>query len=284
MNLNGNGDLIPSSFVSRVLLSVASQGSLLTLPAPFPNSSYAVEFYGPTISCGDPKNETFTRRVGELIEYKYPLAGANTFVYVGFVPSFRGSQLLANATNEEKALNALWWTMGSSVVSRLNYLDQLVGMKGAVTFYVAVPGKSPFQAEKPIVCQLYNSSYALNYTFSNGQQHVQYETKEINTVGSMNGKRCDIKDPNLCSASHAYLSLMGAMGHFVRGTLFRNGLGGIDPKETQIKSSVSMETKELQALNEDTSYSSIGNIYMADALEELFLNFTISLFSNQKFV
>nr|CEG05171.1 unnamed protein product [Fusarium clavum] len=44
-------------------------------------------------------------------------------------------------------------------------------MKGAVTFYVAVQGKSPFQAEKPIVCQVYNSSYALNYTFSNGQQH-----------------------------------------------------------------------------------------------------------------
>ncbi|KAH7173160.1 uncharacterized protein B0J16DRAFT_405450 [Fusarium flagelliforme] len=199
------------------------------------------------------------------------------------IPS-SGSQLLANASNEEKALNALWWTMDSSVVSRLNYLDQLIGMKGAVTFYVAVPGKSPFQAEKPIVCQLYNSAYALNYTFSNDQQHVHYETKKINTVGYMNGKRCDIQDLSLCSASHAYLSLMDAMGHFVRGTLFRSDLGGIDPKETQIKSSVLMETKELQALNEDTSYSSIGNISMADALEELFLNFTISLFSNQKFV
>ncbi|OBS23159.1 hypothetical protein FPOA_03715 [Fusarium poae] len=279
--INGGGSLIPSTYVSRLLLSVVSLGSILTFPAPFPNSSYALDFYGPTLSCGIPKNKTFSEEVGKMILNS--TWSADPYAFVGFVPSSTsGSNYITNGTDEEYALNGLATAVNSSLVAKAAFLDQTGGNTSAAKFYVAVPNELSRRANKSIECQLYNSSFALNFTFNNGQQNVRYRTEKINPVASFDTKMCRDMDPDYCSATHAYISIMATVGQFLIGTLTRSHYGSLFSTQTQIRSSVLMDTKEMQALNEDTPESMIGNISMSDALEDLFTNVTISLFSNTR--
>ncbi|KAM0364131.1 hypothetical protein ACHAO7_012148 [Fusarium culmorum] len=280
--INGGGNLIPSTYVSRLLLSVVSLGSILNVPAPFPNSSYALDFYGPTLSCGIPKNKTFSEQVGKVI-YNSTWS-ADPYAFVGFVPATGGSLFGLNASEEEYALNGLELALNSSLVATADFLDQTAANTSAAKFYVAVPSDSPSRANKSIECGLYNSSFALNFTFDNGQQDVKYKAKKLNPVAVFDTKTCRDKNLGYCTAAHAYFSIMGAVGQLLLGSLTKSHYGSLFSTQTQIRSSVLMDTKEMQSLIEDTPESMIGNISMSDALEDLFTNATISLFSNSRFL
>ncbi|GKU07092.1 hypothetical protein FLAG1_08861 [Fusarium langsethiae] len=259
-----------------------SLGSILTLPAPFPNSSYALDFYGPTLSCDVPKNKTFSKEVGEIIANS--TWSADPYAFVGFVPSARGSSFITNGSDEAYGLNGLEVALNSSLVATAANLDQTGGNTSAAKFYVAVPNDLSSRANKSIECQLYNSSFALNFTFNNGQQNVRYKSNKINPVSSFDTKICRDMDLDYCRATHAYISIMATVGQFLLGSLAKSHYGSLFSTQTQIRSSILMDTKEMQTLNEDTPESMIGNISMSDALEDLFTNVTISLFSNQRFI
>ncbi|RGP68681.1 hypothetical protein FSPOR_5151 [Fusarium sporotrichioides] len=278
--MNGGGILVPSTFVSRLLLSVVSLGSILTLPVPFPNSSYALDFYGPSISCDAPKNESFAKQVDEVI--KNATWSADPHVYVGFVPNLQG--VFSGAQDEEYAINGLEYALNDSLVATASFLDETGGNISAAKFFVSVPDGYSRRANTTLQCELYNSSFALNFTFNNGQQDVKYKTKRINPVAAMNTKRCYDEDYNFCSAVHAYISIMGAVGQFLVGSMTKNHYGSLFSTQTQIRSSVLMDTREMQALNEVTPGPLNGNISMSNALEDLFTNMTISLFSSSRFM
>ncbi|KAJ3546933.1 hypothetical protein NM208_g1768 [Fusarium decemcellulare] len=288
----------PSSYISRIVLSVASLGSILTIPAPFPNSSYSVDFYGPTISCGTLKNASFAQLVNEAIENS--TCCGNSVGYVGFVPSSRlgNSFLTYNATEEEYALAGLQGALNYSLVSDMASFDQTAKNTSTAKFYVAVP-VSPLSAgyvmaNKTIECQLYNSSFAINFTFTNGQQDISYESKRLNEVSTTNAMNCQDLNPSRCTSVIAYVSLIDALGKLLLGSLQITHYGAISPIQTQVMSSVLMDFKEMQTLrtvnmqslsdHSKTPASVIRNASMADALEQIFTNATISLFSNSNFL
>ncbi|PNP81395.1 hypothetical protein FNYG_05201 [Fusarium nygamai] len=288
----GLGYYAPSSYVSRVLLSVASLGSILTFPAPFPNSSYSVDFYGPSISCGTPRNATFAKLLAEAV--KNETCCGNSAGYVGFVPSTN----TVNRTEEGYALAGLRGAMNYSLISSLASIDRTANSVNSSRLFVVVPDMpasnttiSYIMANKSIECALYNSSYAVNFTFDNGQQNISYKSKRLNGIQSSDADGLsEDKDSNRFNAAVAYIALMDSLGKLLLGKLGISHYGVMQPTQTQIMSSVLMDAKEMQVLagvnaatdRPETPDSVIGNISMADALEQLFTNATISLFSNSK--
>ncbi|KAJ4031899.1 hypothetical protein NW761_012955 [Fusarium oxysporum] len=286
--VGGVGYYAPSSYVSRVLLSVASLGSILTIPAPFPNSSYSVDFYGPSISCGTPRNASFAKLLAEAV--KNETCCGDSAGYVGFVPSSN----TMNSTEEGYALAGLRGAMNYSLISTVSSIDQTANATSSAKLYVVVPDKpassSYIMANKSIECSLYNSSYAVNFTFDNGRQNITYKSKRLKGVTSIDAGLNQDTGSSQFNAAVAYIALMDSLGKLLLGSLGISHYGVMRPTQTQIMSSVLMDAKEMQVLGgvnaatdrSEASESVIGNISMADALEQLFTNATISLFSNSK--
>ncbi|KAF5584024.1 uncharacterized protein FSUBG_12938 [Fusarium subglutinans] len=276
--VGGVGYYAPSSYVSRVLLSVASLGSILTFPAPFPNSSYSVDFYGPSISCGTPRNATFAKLLAEAV--KNETCCGNSAGYVGFVPSSN----TVNSTEEGYALAGLRGAMNYSLISSLASIDRTANSINASRLFVVVPDipasnttTSYIMANKTIECALYNSSYAVNFTFDNGQQNISYKSKRLNGVRSSDASLNEDNDSDRFNAAVAYIALMDSLGKLLLGNLGISHYGVMQPTQTQIMSSVLMDAKEMQVLggvNAATDHpeapdSVIGNISMANALQQL---------------
>ncbi|SCO80616.1 uncharacterized protein FRV6_04829 [Fusarium oxysporum] len=286
--VGGVGYYAPSSYVSRVLLSVASLGSILTIPAPFPNSSYSVDFYGPSISCGTSRNASFAKLLAEAV--KNETCCGDSAGYVGFVPSSN----TMNSTEEGYALAGLRGAMNYSLISTVSSIDQTANATSSAKLYVVVPDKpassSYIMANKSIECSLYNSSYAVNFTFDNGRQHITYKSKRLKGVTSIDAGLNQDTGSSQFNAAVAYIALMDSLGKLLLGSLGISHYGVMRPTQTQIMSSVLMDAKEMQVLGgvnaatdrSEAPESVIGNISMADALEQLFTNATISLFSNSK--
>ncbi|KAF5572748.1 hypothetical protein FPANT_12852 [Fusarium pseudoanthophilum] len=276
--VGGVGYYAPSSYVSRVLLSVASLGSILTFPAPFPNSSYSVDFHGPSISCSTPRNTTFAKLLAEAV--KKETCCGNSAGYVGFVPSTN----TVNSTEEGYALAGLRGAMNYSLISSQSTIDETGNSINASRLFVVVPDipasnttTSYIMANKSIECALYNSSYAVNFTFDNGQQNISYRSKRLNGVRSSDAGLNEDKNSDRFNAAVAYIALMDSLGKLLLGNLGISHYGVMQPVQTQIMSSVLMDAKEMQVLagvNAATDRpqapdSVIGNISMADALEQL---------------
>ncbi|KAI1053456.1 hypothetical protein LB506_012547 [Fusarium annulatum] len=286
--VGGVGYYAPSSYVSRVLLSVASLGSILTIPAPFPNSSYSIDFYGPSISCNTPRNATFAKLLGDTV--KNETCCGNSVGYVGFVPSSN----TINRTMEGYALAGLRGAMNYSLISTVASIDQTANATSSAKLYVVVPDKpassSYIMANKSIECALYNSSYAVNFTFDNGRQNITYKSKRLNGITSTDAGLNQDTGSSQFNAAVAYIALMDSLGKLLLGSLGISHYGVMRATQTQIMSSILMDAKEMQVLggvnaarDRPTAPDSvIGNISMADALEQLFTNATISLFSNSQ--
>ncbi|UZP36867.1 hypothetical protein NXS19_004683 [Fusarium pseudograminearum] len=285
-----NDLLVPSTYVSRLLVSVASAGSILTIPPPFPNSSYVLQFYGPTLSCHSITNKTFLSQVGEAIEKSDSMYSKMRTVFVGFVPNTGPSTGTQYGVNGY-ALAGLKLSLNTSKVAATVSLDYTnTGTGEAAKFYVAVPDElnqnsDVYKSMKTIECQLYNSSFATKFSYNNSQQDIINMSKKLNPVAVYYNDQPGGIDYSYKVAADAYLSLMDAMGQLLLGSLkgYMDSTSTI-PFQTSIKSSVLMDTKEMHGLEKGRPESMIGRMSMSEALEDLFRNFTISLFSNSRFL
>lgn len=105
----------------------------------------------------------------------------------------------------------------------------------------------------------------------------------------------------ICSAAEtAYIAILHALGIQLVGMIDQSHYGQISSIRTQVMNSVLMDTQELSRMQErvdetllsshetptasDTKPMSIANMTMADALEQLFVNITLSLFSDPYFL
>ena len=89
----------------------------------------------------------------------------------------------------------------------------------------------------------------------------------------------------------AYTSILDALGNILIGYLADYGKGAIYPQRTQIMSTVLMGSMELQGslgaskgTNGLVEQLSIANMTLSEALEQIVLNATLSLFSDSYFL
>jgi hypothetical protein len=138
--------------------------------------------------------------------------------------------------------------MNYSLISSVPSVDRTANATSAAKLYVAVPDKpmssSYIMANKSIECQLYNSSYAVNFTFDNGRQNISYKSRRLNGVISIDASiGSENTGSSQFNAAVAYISLMDSLGRLLLGNLGISHYGVMRPTQTQIMSSVLMNTK-----------------------------------------
>ncbi|KAI7776108.1 hypothetical protein LA080_005833 [Diaporthe eres] len=237
----------PSSGISRLVATVAAQGSILNTPAPYANCSYQLEFHGPSLSCGG---------------LRYTLEG------------------------------------GSTAAQSSTY-DAVSEDHGRI--YVVINdnsgGNFGWAANKTIECGLYNTSYSVNFAFSNGQPNLTIvNTTHLNGVASdaalaMCNSGISLNEASVCSPEAvAYIALLNAFGQQLLGYLEQSHYGHIWSLQTQVAKTVFMDTKELYEAQyymnngKDADTQPANAMGMAETLEEVFTNATLSLFSKTSFL
>lgn len=287
--------LKPTPSILRLVSNTASTGSILPIQAPYPNSSYALDFYGPSISCAsaDPDIQEMVQEI--LDEDPYIRA------YVGFVPSrtnVDGGDRIDDSDKYGDIRNGLNLTLQSaSTVAKLITYD-LDPPEGHSRLFVVT--RVPPRAEggksthKVTECGLFNSSYAVEFNFTNNQQSInptkvtQLNGIDFNTYYSLNSTSGD--SPNFFSGIVG-CSLMDALSKMLVGYLrvASTGDGWFNDGEIQVIKTVLMDTQELRGLYQPVGGNteipmleplSIHNMSLAEGTEELSQNMTLSLFSN----
>lgn len=151
-------------------------------------------------------------------------------------------------------------------------------------------------ANKTIECGLYNMSYSVEFAFSNGQPKLTIlNTTLLNGVGGQ--AECDYStlderdEAPVCSPEAvAYMALLSAFSQQLVGFLEQSHYGYITSILTQVAKTAFMDTKELyesqyymdHGTNPDTRPPDAMG--MTQALEEVFTNATLSLFSEGSFL
>lgn len=274
--------LAPSSGISRLAATVTSQGSILNIRAPYANCSYSFELFGPSLSCGPTTSANGT----QIVKFLNPEGLEDPYPFVAFVPSGEG-------------VNRTLMNQGVSECSRGFECEYDWVSEDHARLYVFV--QALHKNQTGIECGLYNASHNVDISFSNEQQKLTVQTTRLNGVAAnvalaICGNNDTIhNDAGVCSPSGvAYLALLNAMGQQLCGYLESSHYDGtISSTMTQVVKTAFMDTEELwdaqYIMNGEASYTTprhapAGAIGIAQALEETFLNLTLSLFSSDLFL
>ncbi|PTB70916.1 hypothetical protein BBK36DRAFT_1108252 [Trichoderma citrinoviride] len=293
-NEGGGGYVAPSVAVARLVSSVASQGTILPIQAPHLNSSYALSFYGPSLSCGPlggnssfhaAYDKTFTEAYGS----NWGMAN-QAVTYFSFVPqTARDNKTGDDIINwENRTLSGLRAIFGGEdLTGTLATLDNAAmggDTQARCRFFVAFPTYGTF-ANRTIECGLYNSSYHVDLRFENGRQAIKIRNStRLNPVsGATTAGQGDHILPQV-----AYISIMDALGGTLMGKIMATRYGSLQPVRTQVLSTVLTQAHDMQYLQRGFGDTGIlgaksgsgTNLSMAKTLEQLVSNITLSLFSS----
>lgn len=285
----------PSSRIARMLTAVTAYGSVLPISNPqgYPNSSYTLSFYGPALTCQQPENATFLEEISNLTTQDQ---GGSAWSYVSFVPSSVSASYRStdDALINVGAVDGLNETLDYS--STPETIDPNAGFDHARLYVVVPPWPLPggddvaafsIAANKTIECGLYNASYTANFTFNNGAHSIEYNKTQLNGI-TMNSSAGASYDGGVSSvAGTAYMAMLMSLGNLLVGELMSSHYGVVTAFNTLVLNTVLSETKELQVLQTVSGTSeplTIANMSMADALEDMFSNATLSLFSDAYFL
>lgn len=302
MNRADDGTLVyskymkPATSISRLVANTVSSGTILPIQAPFPNSSYSLSFYGPSISCV-PAEPSLLGSVNSTLRHR-----SDIIVYVGFVPDPPDRRNAGDMTID--VLNGLNMTLQSaSTVAKLVTYDEL-SPTGHARLFIATyssgsskdgQGKMP---QKLTECGLYNSSYAVDFNFTNNQQSIN-----VTNLTRLNGisYRTYLNFNATVQAAPGFFAgivgcaLMDALSKMLVGYLRAASTsdGWVNDGDIQIMNTVLMQAQELRQLYQPVGHKdvlptteplSIRNMTIAEAIEDLSQNLTLSLFSNSYFL
>lgn len=310
-----------SGRINRFVTSVAAQGRIMALPVPATNASYTSNFFGLSLECAkhdDGIYETAMQKFNNV-----SLDGSRrTYLLAAFAPAIRPGVDTADPPLNSSSPNAF----GLGILNGLNATMELEGTRtdpinlpmlddlsaDTSRFYIITDSpvanrsfNSTIGNFELIECLAYNSSYQVDFNFSNGLQQLDvrsvermngisqvsllqtaYDENENNVNATCIGTSCGI-----CPyPAFTYLTILKAFGRLFTGLIDENRFGSETAFATSIRSTVIAQAMEMpvgkdlgpqcgnEGRNEDERVSS-GNISMADALEQLMQNVTLSLFS-----
>lgn len=268
------------------MAAVTSQGLILHLAAPATNAHYSLEFFGPSLSCGPSSSITQLDVSSKLSELRPFLLG-DGFNYIGFVPHYNYS-MEDETDTKQLALEGLRSTLlDSENEEHVDYASH-----DYARLYIALPGlaTSSTPSPPPIECGLYNSLFLVNFTFIDGQQDLRIiNSTRLNAVNSRNTQTHSCASAtggtgDCYAAETIYISMLSALGTYVVGMIRHSHYGYSPPVRTQIMRSIFMHTQELHKMFAPEEPLSIVNMSMAAALEQVFTNATLSLFSDSYFL
>ena len=205
----------PRTILTRLAVATATTGQILSLPAPFINATYQQNFYGPYVQC-QIANSTIANQVDMAAERAElaldPSIEEVSNEYFAFVPALVD-------------VSGLWLDSGiqvanlSDVNGALNASNQL-RMKFPryppnVTILNVTDKAYPYY----LICELYNASYQVNFSWVNGIQSMNMPEPEVVDVVPYPTNGSSITAYNESLAYSAFMwalssQLVGSMGFY----------------------------------------------------------------------
>lgn len=244
-----------ADLVAKIAISMASQGTILSIAPPVENASYTTTFYGPAIRCTQATDTTLsTLRSADGMEEP----GISRIIYSAWVPSSAHPNITSPNLNPANASGL-----------EVDYSLDMFSTDLARLFVYSNNAQCAF------TCGLYNTSYTAAFTFSVGTQTIIVNTGEV--LNNVSSAVLDTEDdPYLMvdGTTPAYLALMESLGRVLVGSISDESRYDYEqsPDLTSIKDT------SLNDLRKGTNATAFGL-----ALEELFQNLTISLLSDATF-
>lgn len=282
-NYEGVGRIdTPSAEISRLFTVTASSVDVVPAAAPFPNSTYALDFYGPSYQC---------QSLSEAIEEMKGLTFADGLGENHYTLAQVWNQTFANITN---ATNSL-----------LIYSGTVPDLLNNTLFLYAV-GSNPLwntNATQPteLVCQLWNTSYTANLTFTNGIRTLTpISTKPLTPANWDSGDGTSVLLPgyNNTGANGGYYVIHQLFSGLIKHNIIIGSTGSVfddSPSSVLASSPLSVTQTGLWScpeiwnrtdwqylvsiLSPNNSTALCRNKTLARALEDLSHNFTYSLLS-----
>jgi hypothetical protein len=265
---SASDDLIRLAFASATL------GSILSMAAPQPNSSYTTTFDGPTLQCFQGKTNDLIAMNKAASDYINNSGGIGVD-YLAWVPQSR-----ANYSYEPLRAPLFQETDFSSPVQDD---PSIPGMN----IFIFRPNENVYDSTGYLIqCGLYNVSYTTEFTFESGLQHLQIEPAEkseqiIHSAQyySFYGNQ-NITNSVMFNRSISYESLMYAFGVILTGSVsISNQVGSLIVHSTLLQQTL-IASRLSAALLDPTP----TNATIRSAFEELFQNITFSMFSSNKYL
>jgi len=324
--------------VNKVVVATAAEGAVLPIAYPSSNSSWALEFAGPSLKCSSVQGEELDAIIQNINDTVQVDDCTTSYGYISWTPGFDddGSEPFVQTGNGTYSLRSETLGAGNFSSTSINdiatiYIASLPNMVDEVTSSGCSGSINniSFQLQNISVvqCALFNSSYHATFEFVDGTQSINITQDETyNAVAPINGLESSAGIPfpvfsadgpikmgeyNLTAVQTlSYQSVMDALGQILVGSIYNDhdtSDGALVNTGTSTMSTILSNTAELQFLSDyprpspgqivtlqqavaqnATLYfpglSAVDtnpyNLSLANTLEDLFQNITISLMSS----
>jgi len=193
----------PQISVQQVVTATTSTGQILNITAPFSNSSWSLDFYGPALSCGPVETSLHERIADQVIAITASfdaVAGEcgggqlPNYGYLSWVPGSGDNASLPfdhSSSNTSDIYSLRSRTLGSVNSSLALFFMAISSMTNAYELPACCMNTTCWQGYKesiydaPIIrCTAYNASYTSRFDYPNGVQSVDITVNEAtNEVG-----------------------------------------------------------------------------------------------------
>ncbi|KAK6436851.1 hypothetical protein LTR95_006953 [Oleoguttula sp. CCFEE 5521] len=311
----------PSNYVARIATNTALNGELPNLPSPATNATYVLSYPAPSVRCEEMPISVLSNWApimncdpslgfdGAADGFSACLTNPNDdywWPYLAWVPSESGIVPFPNYSMTTAGdLPLLNLTEGLYYVNNLNlYLTEGSGFLGsynssAANLFIAA-GYYPEGNDDsppwlpPLNCSLYNSTYRVNFTFNAGVQEVSVLEVNLTNPISPFWETLEIEredpDPPDIAVHMNYQALMEILGHLLVGAIARE----TTVFQTQILRTELAFTNDMRNINNqlgsaglistETNTSQWDKRPLARAVEDVFQNVTLPLFSRSEFL
>lgn len=173
------GDSInPSALIRKIASETAEERAVVSLIAPAANSSYTLQFFGPTLQCNDANSSQQASFDSYMAAYANQ-TGTLDYSQFESYPSPNPSTTI---------ISALVFSAFSSAFPNLD--QPFDGINPIPNFALQIPQIWVQTANRSIVCVMVNASFDVGFEFSSGVQNVyQRRIEAINEISSLS--TCD---------------------------------------------------------------------------------------------
>ena len=204
--------LRPRTVLTRLVVASSTTATILPITPPFTNATYEVNFYGPVVKCKDASRDVAAQIQAATERARFVADQSLMQIqnsYFGFVPDLSKEGLIAN----------------NGVVQVTNHSDTSGALHGSNEMWLGFnryfdnPDGSFTSRPHNLQCQLWNTSYQVNFRFVKGIQSVAWNALEpLNLVPYPTGpSRTDQDEKDMAYTSFMWTlsdQLIGSIGFY----------------------------------------------------------------------
>ncbi|KAI0450081.1 hypothetical protein F5B21DRAFT_508512 [Xylaria acuta] len=230
---DGNGNLFgiyeyngPSVGVEKVAIAVAAQGAILPIDAPAVNASWALDFYGPSLSCGAMNDSVWNQVELNIVRWLSSVSedGLNCLLrastYLCWNPTLLASDLYVYE-NRTTTLLPYVDNEFSTGSTRGPFTPLYMALLPSMAASPCNSTSNRFESASFLQCDLHNASYHVDFSYESGVQNITAKIDRLEAVANVYG----VFGPEFDPSSRTCDQLVEDQPHLVQSScVFDTGL------------------------------------------------------------